>query len=78
MTIEIHQPELEAMIQERMASGRFRNVEEVLIAALKAVPEEEIPKPRKKNFTQFLRDSPLWGSNIGFERPKDDPQPIEL
>ena len=36
MTIEIHTPELEALIQERMNSGLFQNVEEVLIQALKS------------------------------------------
>jgi len=30
MTIEIQQPELEALIQERMASGNFASVEEFL------------------------------------------------
>jgi hypothetical protein len=38
MTIEIHQPELEALIQQRMASGAFHDVEEVLIYALKSAP----------------------------------------
>ena len=31
MNIEIHQPELEAMIQQRMRTGRFRDVEDVLL-----------------------------------------------
>lgn len=35
MTIEIHRPELEAMIMQRMKSGRFHNIEDVLIQALK-------------------------------------------
>ena len=38
MTIEIHQPELEALILERMESGAFRNVEEVLMQALRSAP----------------------------------------
>ena len=38
MTIEIHEPELEALIRDRMESGRFENVEEVLIQALKCAP----------------------------------------
>jgi hypothetical protein len=38
MNIEIHQPELEALILQRMASGRFQNIEDVLIEALKAEP----------------------------------------
>jgi hypothetical protein len=35
MTIEIHTPELEALILQRMKSGGFRTVEEVLLQALK-------------------------------------------
>ena len=38
MTIEIHRPELEALIRERMKSGAFQNVEDVLMQALKAAP----------------------------------------
>jgi Arc/MetJ-type ribon-helix-helix transcriptional regulator len=38
MTIEIHRPELEALIQERMRSGAFQSAEDVLIQALKSAP----------------------------------------
>ena len=38
MTIEIHQPRLEALIQQRMASGRFQTIEEVLMQALENAP----------------------------------------
>ncbi len=36
MTIEIHKPELETLILERMKSGRFQDIEEALIQALKS------------------------------------------
>ena len=38
MTIEIHRPELEALIMERMKAGAFQNVEDVLMQALEASP----------------------------------------
>jgi hypothetical protein len=38
MTIEIQRPELEALIHERMKSGAFQNVEDVLMQALKSSP----------------------------------------
>ena len=38
MTIEIHRPELEALILERMKSGAFQNVEDALLQALKSAP----------------------------------------
>lgn len=47
MTIEIHQPELEALILERMQKGAFSSVEDVLLQALKSSPfpadENETP-----------------------------------
>ena len=38
MTIEINRPELEALIIERMKSGVFEDIEDVLIQALKSSP----------------------------------------
>jgi hypothetical protein len=38
MTIQIHRPELEALIKERMKAGGFQNVEDALLQALKASP----------------------------------------
>jgi hypothetical protein len=38
MTIEICKPELEALIRERMKSGAFQNVEDVLMQALTSSP----------------------------------------
>jgi hypothetical protein len=49
MTIEIHRPELEALIIQRMKSGGFDNVEDALIQALKTpLPSEELAKTRDK------------------------------
>ncbi len=43
MTIEIHKPELEALIMERLKSGAFENVEDVLMQALRGsgIPAEK-------------------------------------
>jgi hypothetical protein len=43
VTIEIHRPELEALIQERMKSGVFQNVEDVLMQALKSSSPAALP-----------------------------------
>ena len=45
MTIEIHKPELEALIMERLRSGAFESVEDVLLQALQSSqtpPKNEI------------------------------------
>ena len=44
MTIEIQRPELEALIRDRMKSGGFHSVEDVLMQALKSsalAPEQD-------------------------------------
>jgi len=51
MTIEIQRPELEALILERMQSGMFESVEDILIEALKSSPLST------KNKAAFLRDT---------------------
>jgi hypothetical protein len=38
MTIEIHRPELEALIRQRMKTGAFPTVEDALMQALRASP----------------------------------------
>jgi len=82
MTIKIKNPELEALIRERMESGAFQNVEDVLLQALKPPRRGDASrglsgKP-KKNFAQFLLESPLRGSGLKLERRKDYPRPIDL
>jgi hypothetical protein len=46
MTIEIHGPELEALIMDRMKAGSFQTVEEVIMQALKTAPPAPPVQPR--------------------------------
>jgi len=82
MTIDLN-PEQERIIQEEIRSGHFRNADEVLDHALAALREKnsslksEATKPRK-NFAQFLMESPLAGSGLDLERDEDQGRDIEL
>ena len=82
MTIEL-KPEQERIIQEEIRNGNFRNADEVLDHALAALREKssclksELKKPRK-NFAQFLMESPLAGSGLYLERDKNLGRDIEL
>jgi hypothetical protein len=85
MTIEI-KPETEQLVREQISSGHFRSVDELIVRALSALREESqdrepvtapVAKP-KKNFAQFLLESPLPGSGLRLERQKDYPRPVEL
>lgn len=83
MTIEIHKPELEALIRERMNSGEFQNVEDVLINALKSsqpalAPVKAHRSEGRKSLAQLFADSPFKGLNIDFERDLDYGRNVEL
>lgn len=82
MTIEL-KPEQERIIQEEIRSGHFRNVDEVLDHALAALRKKNVPpdsesRKLRKNFAQFLMESPLAGSGLDLERDKDLGRDIEI
>ena len=59
MVIEIHRPELEALITERLLDGPFQTVTDLLWDALKSAPVKSEPlKPLPKNVIEFFRKSP--------------------
>ena len=76
MMIEIHSPEVEAIIRSRMSAGW--NAEDVIMQALKSSPPAEVPvtvKSRRpagrKSLAQLFADSPFKGLDIDFERDPD-------
>jgi Arc/MetJ-type ribon-helix-helix transcriptional regulator len=82
MTVEL-KPETERLVQEEIKSGHFHTVDELIVQGVHAwrekhqVGQAAAPKP-KKNFAQFLLDSPLPGSGLKLERQKDYPRSIDL
>jgi hypothetical protein len=61
------------MIQERMQSGAFLSVEDVLMDALKArTREPKVPIGLEKlSLAQLFAESPLKGMSLDFERFPD-------
>jgi len=79
MTIEVHKPELEDLLRERLENGTFTDVEDLLIQALKSTSESKpVTHKPKKNLAQFLLESPLPGSGLKLKRQKDYPRQIDL
>jgi len=70
MTINLN-PEQERIIQAEIASGHFRNPEELVDHTLAALQEKE-PKGRaaapRKNLAQFLMESPFAGTEVARSR----------
>ena len=78
MSVIIHQPEIEALIQQRLDTGAFHDVEDVLLHALKSAPIPAVDKQPKQNLADFLMESPLRGSGIELDRIHDYPVPVEF
>ena len=82
MTIEIHRPELEAPIEQRMRTGAFQNIDDLLMYALKSTPEDATPKyqrpPGKKSLAQLFAESPFRGLDLDCERSHDTLRPADL
>ncbi len=83
MTIEIHRPELEALIAQRMQSGAFDNVEEALLQALKTAPPPHsetprAPAPTTADFVAAMQSSPLQQLDLDHPRPLMPVRDVEL
>lgn len=91
MTIEITRPEIEALIQRRLQSGAFADVEEVLLAALRsgeaaqstevataAEAEDTGKAARFANLSDLLLNSPFSEADLDLSRYRDYPRPVDL
>ena len=82
MSVEIHQPEIEALIQQRMASGAFQDVEEVLLYALKSAPYPPVVQSEDKSLIDLFE--PVRGLltdaevDTLFSRSSSVSRPIDL
>lgn len=83
MTIQITNPEVEALINQRLQSGGFRDAEDVVWQALQSSPPEAAAAPPKnvEPATDMVElFAPLRGLNVVFEadRGKDTGRDINL
>ena len=71
----------EKIIQEKLTTGAFHSVEEVIHRALVLLPTPETPpqteRPRK-NLVDVLSEPPFAGSELNLERVKDYPRQLDL
>lgn len=68
MTIEIHRPELEALILERLKNGGFESVEDVLLQALQAATAPKKETRTGADLVAAMQESPykeidLWSAD---------------
>jgi hypothetical protein len=85
MTIQLT-PEDEKLIQERLRSGAFHTVAEVIHHALlssspprplgASTPEAVHSTKPRKNLVDVLSEPPFAGSELNLERIRDYPRPL--
>ncbi len=91
MNIEIHKPELEALILQQMQNGAFRSIEDVLLHALTlasvSAPSNDhpprdlsrpLPNPGRKSLAQLFAESPFKGLELEFPRDKNPLRPVDF
>jgi hypothetical protein len=77
MTIQITSPEVEAIIEQRLQSGTFRDAEDVILKALQSSPAETPNSaPPAKDIVELF--APLRGLNLDFRRNPSTGRPVEL
>ena len=78
MTIQITRPEVEALINQRLQSGAFRNAEDVILQALQSSPPTAplSDAPPAKDIVELF--APLRGLNVDFGRNPSTGRPVDL
>jgi hypothetical protein len=85
MTIQITKPEVEALINQRLQSGAFKDAEDVILQALQSsaskpsttTQPEPSPAPAPfKNIEELF--APLRGLNLDFSRNPSTGRPVDL
>lgn len=83
MTIEIHNPEIERIVNEAVLSGRYGTAQDVVSEAVFAWRGQQsaagVPRTSpKKTLLEFFRESPLVGLELEFERDKSIDRDVTL
>jgi hypothetical protein len=81
MTIQITNPEVEALIDRRLESGAFEDAEEVILQALRSFSAEELETSQSTDLPQksiVELFAPLRGLDIDFSRNPSTGRPVDL
>jgi Arc/MetJ-type ribon-helix-helix transcriptional regulator len=81
MTIEIHDPEIEATIERRLATGRYADLEDVVRQVLLSAPDETMTTPRaqpRRTLIEVLERGRGLGEGVDFSRDQSEPRIIEF
>ena len=79
MTIEIHKPELEALIQQRMAGDHFLSIEDILLQALQSLPANTASSPEQaQTLEEMFAKIRGLADDLDFSRDPSPGRPVNL
>ena len=79
MTITITDPELEAAIQQRLASGAFADAEDVVRRAIASSPETVAPPESPyRSLREVFEAARGLGDDVDFSRRPSFARPVDL
>jgi hypothetical protein len=78
MTIEIRQPELEALILQRLKAGQFQSVEDVLLDALRSSAPETPPGRGRKTLKDVVAAGRGLAVDLDISRDASAGRELEL
>jgi len=80
MAILITKPEVEALINQRLQTGRFKDAEDVVFQALQSSPPVATTTPQTDTPAKDIVElfAPLRGLNLDFDRNPSTGRPVDL
>ena len=79
MTIEIHKPELEALIQQRMACENLLTIEDILLQALRSLPANTAsPSDKSQTLEEMFAKARGLADGLDFSRDPSPGRPVDL
>jgi hypothetical protein len=78
MTIEITKPEVEALIQQRLQSGAFKDAEDVILQALQSSLPPPAETPPVKTLREVFEAARGLAEGADFSRNPSVGRPVDL
>jgi hypothetical protein len=78
MTIQITRPEVEALINQRLRSGAFKDAEDVILQALKSCPPPPLEPQPGRSLVEVFEAVRGMADDLDFSRNPSTGRPVDL
>ena len=78
MTIQITQPEVEAIIRQRLETGSFRDAEDVILQALRLSPNVTGTPAHQESIIELFAKIRGMGDDLDFSRNPSIGRPVDI